>query len=471
MRKVDLRMNEKQKYEVIKELVDHGGNKKRAALQLHVSERQINRLIKKYKEEGKSAFIHGNRDKSPVNKMDNTTSTQILTLYKEEYYDFNFNHFKECLEKNHGIKVSYNFLYNLLMSNGILSPRAQKATRRKKKKEELAKKKAGKDVAITEKQIDEIVNYEVALEDSHPRQEKPKYFGEIIEMDGSIHNWFGTEKACLHLAIDVSTGIIVGAYFCKQETLYGYYEVLKQILENWGIPLKFRTDNRTVFAYNSLNKEKRTPDKDVLTQFGYACSILGIELETTSVSQAKGTIERANQTFQGRLVNELKRAGINDIDGANKYLLEVFVPNLNKTFGRPSAGSAMADKPTKEKINTTLALIAARKIDTGNCVKYYNKYYLTYDKNGELVCLKPHTKVLVIQTYDKQLLLSCDEKLYALKELQDHKSYSEAMMEKPVEKKENKYIPPMSHPWKYNSFMAQQRRAHQKKIYSAQNLY
>ena len=89
---------------------------------------------------------------------------------------------------------------------------------------------------MSDEQIEHIVNHEIALEDSHPRGEKPKYFGEIIEQDGSIHLWFGETKTCLHLAIDKATSTIVGAHFDKQETLNGYYHVLYQILTNYGRP-------------------------------------------------------------------------------------------------------------------------------------------------------------------------------------------------------------------------------------------
>ena len=109
--------------------------------------------------------------------------------------------------------------------------------------------------------------------------------------------WFGGVKTCLHLAIDKATSTIVGAWFDKHETLNGYYHIFYQILTKYGIPYKFLTDNRTVFNYMSLNPNKRTIDKDVLTQYWYACKQLGIELETTSVSQAKGLIERTNGTF------------------------------------------------------------------------------------------------------------------------------------------------------------------------------
>ena len=285
MRKVELKMNEKEKYEIIKELVDHNGNKNRASKKLGISKRQINRLIIKYKEKGKAGFVHGNRTRKPVNAFDNTISEDIILLYKNKYYDFNFNHFKEFLKTQENIDVSYKFIYKVLTQNGILSPRARKKTRREFTKKKLLEEKKI-NYAMSNEQIDNIINHEITLEDSHPRKEKPKYFGEIIEQDGSIHNWFGEFKTCLHLAIDKATSIIVGAWFDKQETLNGYYHVFYQILAKYGIPYKFITDNRTVFNYMSLNPDKRTNDKDVLTQYGYACKQLGIELNTTSVSQA-----------------------------------------------------------------------------------------------------------------------------------------------------------------------------------------
>ena len=98
MRKVELKMNEKEKYEIIKELVDHNGNKNRASKKLGISKRQINRLIIKYKEKGKAGFVHGNRTRKPVNAFDSTISEDIILLYKNKYYDFNFNHFKEFLK-------------------------------------------------------------------------------------------------------------------------------------------------------------------------------------------------------------------------------------------------------------------------------------------------------------------------------------------------------------------------------------
>ena len=141
MRKVELRMNEQEKYEVIKELVDHNGNKNRASKKLDLSRRQIDRLIIKYKEKGKSAFIHGNRSKKPVNALDKSISEDIILLYKNKYQDWNFNHFKEFLKKDENIDVSYDFIYKTLTKASILSPKARKKTKREFKKKQLLDEK------------------------------------------------------------------------------------------------------------------------------------------------------------------------------------------------------------------------------------------------------------------------------------------------------------------------------------------
>lgn len=466
MRKVELRMNELKKYEVIKELVEHNGNKNRACEKLGLTRRQVDRLIIIYKEKGKSGFIHGNRGHIPSKTLDKSISEDIILLYKNKYQGWNFNHFKEFLKKDENIDVSYDFIYKTLTRAGILSPKARKKTKRAYAKQKLLEKKKI-NLAMSEEQIETIVSHEMALEDSHPRGEKPKYFGEIIEEDGSIHMWFGGIKTCLHLAIDKATSTIVGAWFDKQETLNGYYHVFYQILTNYGIPYKFFTDNRTVFNYMSLNPDKRTSEKDVLTQYGYACKQLGIELETSSVSQAKGLIERTNGTFQGRLVNELKLHGITTLEEANKYLLEVFVPYFNKRFAMDykKFPSVFETSPSKEQINYTLAILTPRKIDNGNSIKYKNKYYQPY-LNGELKCFSPKTECLVIKAFNGDLLVTIDEQVLELRELSRNERFSKEFDEVVEIKEKKKYIPPMSHPWKLSSFKKQMQKAHTNHVYA-----
>ena len=152
-------------------------------------------------------------------------------------------------------------------------------------------------------------------------------------MDASQHIWFGDTKTHLHIAIDDATGLIVGAYFDKQETLNGYYNVLHQILVNYGVPYQFFTDRRTVFEYKK--KHETSVDKDTFTQFGYACKQLGIDIRTSSVPQAKGRVERAFGTLQSRLTVELRLNSISSIEEANEFL-DHYVKKFNKRFALPT---------------------------------------------------------------------------------------------------------------------------------------
>ena len=112
----------------------NNGNKNNAAIKLNLSRRQIDRLIIIYKEKGKSGFVHGNRGHVPTKALDKSISNNIILLYKNKYYDRNFNHFKDLLKPRENIDVSYNFIYSTLTKNDIYSPKTRKKTKRNLKK-------------------------------------------------------------------------------------------------------------------------------------------------------------------------------------------------------------------------------------------------------------------------------------------------------------------------------------------------
>ena len=141
MKEVKLRMKEMEKYNAIKDFVDHGGNKNRIALNLGITKHQVNVLIRKYKEKGKSGFMHGNRSKKPAKTLDKHFSEDIILLYRTKYQGFNFKHFYEYLIEEENIKVLYSFVYTTLMKKGISSPRLRKSTKKRLAKEKLIKEK------------------------------------------------------------------------------------------------------------------------------------------------------------------------------------------------------------------------------------------------------------------------------------------------------------------------------------------
>lgn len=451
MRKVVLRMNEQFKYEIIKKLVDENGNKKRAAQKLKCSVRTINRLIKLYKEKGKEGFIHGNRDRKPACTIDVDTKSLVIDLYRTKYDEANIKHFSELLAKHENIIVSDTTIRSWLFEENILSPKAKRKTKKKLKNKLKALKVEAKTKKEENKLDEEIESLD--RQEAHPRRPRAAYFGELIQMDASPHIWFGNEVTHLHLAIDDATGKIVGGYFDEQETLKAYYQVLYQILKNYGIPYKFLTDRRTVFEYKRKNAS--SDEKDTYTQFSYACSQLGIELESSSVPQAKGRVERLNQTLQSRLVIEMRLAGISTIEEANEFL-NSYIKEFNDRFALPinSTKTVFETQPNDETINKTLAVLAERKIDTGHCIKFENKYYIPVTKNNTDVYLKKGMTALVIKSFENQLYVNILDQLFALREIPERHEKSKNFDDTKEPRVHKIYIPPMSHPWKHASFMA-----------------
>ena len=457
MRKVTLRMNEDYKFKIIKKLVDTNGNKKNAALKIDCSLRTVDRLIMKYKENGKAGFIHQNRNRKPAISFSDTLKNQVITLYENKYYNANIKHFSALLAEHEDIHVSDSSINNWLREVGILSPKARRKTKNAyakvlRDRKKLATKKSEKyDIQV---KLDSLHRY-----DAHPRRSLCAYFGELIQMDASPHAWFDGVISHLHLAIDDATGMILGAYFDSQETLHAYYQITHQILSTYGIPAKFLTDKRTVFEY----KRKNAPSdaEDTYTQFSYACHQLGIQLESSSIPQAKGRVERLNQTLQSRLVIELRLAGITTIEGANKFLT-LYLQKFNDEFSLPinSTKTVFEKQPDFKTINQTLAIISTRKLDAGHCIRYKNQYYLPITKNGTKAYWKKGMSALVIEAFDKTLYVNILDHLYALEVVPEREELSKTFDVVNEVSPKKHYIPPMSHPWKqasFNAYLAKQK--------------
>ena len=437
------------KYEVIKKLVETDGNKDRAAMTLGITKRHVNRLIRAYQEKGKDAFVHGNKGRKPATTIPDDTRAAIVDLYRNKYYDANFTHFTQLLEKHERIHVSTGTVASILEEFYILSPMATKAKKKriaKRLRQKQASSKSQKEKAAIQKNI-------VAVEDAHSRRPKCAYFGELEQMDATPYEWIPGQVWHLHTAIDDATGMVTGAWFDTQETLNGYYHVFSQILTTYGIPYRFLTDRRTVFTY----KKKNSPslDEDTYTQFAYACKQLGVKLESSSIPQAKGRVERLNGTLQSRLPIELRLAGITTIDAANEFL-NSYIKEFNGKFALPLDGitSVFEKQPPTEKINLILAVLDERTVDSGHCIQFEKQYYRMLDARGMQTHYRRGTKVMVIRAFDGNLFCCVNDKdIYALEAIPTHEAKSKDFDADYVEAKpKKKYIPPMNHPWRRSAF-------------------
>lgn len=454
-------MDENKKYEVIKKLIETNGNKKTAALKLGCSDRHINRLIQGYNNEGKTFFVHGNRGRKPSTTIGLDKRALIVDLYKNTYFDCNLTHYSELLEENENIKVSVSTITSILRKEFILSPKANRSSKKAMKKELKALQSKTK----SKKKSATIQSSMLNLEDAHPRHPRCAYLGEMIQMDASSHIWFGNKKTHLHIAVDDASGQIVGAFFDEQETLNGYYHVLYQILNDYGIPYQFLTDRRTVFEYKKKNET--AVEKDTFTQFGYACKQLGIDIRTSSVAQTKGRVERMFETLQSRLPVELRLANVSSIEEANEFL-NSYIKKFNKQFGLQidNIKSVFEKQPNDEKINLILSILSSRKIDNGSCIKYQNEYFLPVNSDGIAVHYRKGTKVMIIKSFSGDLYGCVGELVYSLELLPSHKPVSKAFdYIKTPDNPKKKYIPPMSHPWKQESFEKYlKKQAHRKTV-------
>lgn len=442
-------MDEQKKYDVIRKLADGDGNKDRAAITLGITRRQIDRLVLAYREKGKAAFVHGNRGRRPAKAVPETIKKDILSLYRLKYPDANFTHFTELLSQREGICLSVSAVSSILEKDGILSPRATKA----KKKRMIQQLKQQKASAKTKKEAVKIQENLIAARDAHSRRPRCAYFGELEQMDASPYEWFGNLKSTLHIAVDDATGMITGAWFDSQETLNGYYHVFAQILRRYGIPYKFFTDRRTVFTY----KGKNAPDigQDTCTQFAYACSQLGTALEFSSVPQAKGRVERMFQTLQSRLPVEMRLAGVDCIEAANEFL-DSHIDEFNARFALPvhHTKSVFEAQPSRETINLTLAVLTQRTVDSGHCIRFEKRYYRMLDERGLQVHYRRGTKAMVIRSFDTSLFCCVnDSDIYVLEEIPQRAESSQDFDYGYIPPQPQKrYIPPMDHPWRSKTF-------------------
>ena len=450
MRKVQLRMNEEYKYRVIKKLVETKGNKKHAAIKLQCSIRTINRLIRIYEEKGKEGFIHGNRGRTPSTAIPLNIKDQIISMYVCNYQDTNLQHFSEIVKEDLGIDISAHTIRNWLWDEDILSPKARRQSKRDLKNR--LKRKLKENTSVKKQNEIKEQLYTLDEHSAHSRRSRCKYMGEMIQMDASVFEWIPNQKWYLHLAIDDATNTVVGAYFDYQETLNGYYHVFSQILTDYGIPAMFYTDRRTVFEY----KRKNAPmeHEDTFTQFSYACHQFGVDIKTTSIAQAKGRVERLNQTFQSRLPIELRRANVKTIEEANEFLT-TYLKKFNQQFALQMnrTKSVFEAQPDQDTINQRLAIVTERVIDHGHNIHYKNKVYIPLDQEGKKQYFLAKTKALIIETFEHKLLASIHDQLYALEEIEMHQQVSETFDVVPkTKKKKAPWIPPMNHPWRHSSF-------------------
>ena len=445
---------EQRKYEIIEKVINGCMTRKEAKVELNLSLKQIDRLKALYIAKGKEGFTHGNRGKTSKTKKNRELINELEELYLEKFYDFNFEHFFEDYVYGK-YDISYDVMLKRFTEDDIISPLAHKKTI-KSYNEKMKTIIASADDESKDDKIELFKSRIIETEKAHPRRSSNLYsFGQEVQMDACNKMWFGNIPSFLHLAVDKGTKKVLFGWFEYEEITRGYYVLLYNLIINYGIPAKIKTDNRSTFsANNAKDKEK----KRFMTQFGRICEQLDIVLHTTSVSTAKANVERENKTFKDRLIAELRYEGITDIDEANKYLNEVFIPKMNKKFSYAidKNNSLMRENTyTAEELKLIISEKKEKVIDNASSISYNRKYYIPIDiETGEIVNYKRGTKCILIINYDGEYIGEIENHYYKMQELENRDSVMKKESEIVQTKKEHhKYIPPKNHPWRKNMML------------------
>lgn len=420
---------------ILQQLIDGKIKNNDAARELGLTVRQVQRKKKDFMLLGPKSVIHKSKGKPSGRGYSSSLKEEIVAIYRSEYNGWNFSHFNEFLEYEHNITVSQSVVYNTLTAKGIKSPS------RKKHKPK-----------------------------GHPPRARKENAGELIQVDASDHAWIELSGVMHHLhgAIDDATSIVLSCVLQPEETTYGYQLMLKEIIENYGIPNCLYTDFRTVFqSPKKLTPEEELAGKEIgATRFGEMLDYLGIDIISTMCPQAKGRIERLWRTFQDRLVKELRKEHITSLEEANRYIREVFLPRYNAIHASTIDCNKNMFVPVYDGFdyNKELALRAHQRVCHGTYVQSDGNTYAIF-KDGEPCRINTSLDV------DVFICLDGTRKIYYENSWYDLKKIERVRPPKPIKPKRTQveinaskgHKQANNHPWKTNMMMRTRKELAMKK--------
>jgi hypothetical protein len=374
---------------------------------LSLSDRQIRRLINRVKIEGDIGLAHKSRGKPSGRKLPKNIRDKVITLYRERFEGFGPTLAAEKLQELEGIRISDETLRLWLIEEGDW-----KKVRKGRKHRQW--------------------------------RERKHYFGEMIQIDGSHHDWFeGRGPECVLMGyIDDATGKVYGRFYEYEGTIPAM-DSFKRYIRKYGIPVGVYFDKHTTYKSPSkLSVEDEINGTKPLSEFERALKELGVDVKHAHSPQAKGRIERLFRTFQDRVVKEMRLRGIETIDEANKFLQE-YLPEYNRKF---------AVKPKKED-NLHREIPKGLNLDGILCIKTERtlRNDFTISHNGRLYQIMDKTnakKIQVEQRINGTMVITHEGSRLKYKEIAER---PEKEQKKPILfifRKRKTYIPPLNHPWR-----------------------
>jgi transposase len=307
-----------------------------AAVVLGVSERQCYRIKARVSKAGAKGVIHGNRGRRCKRKIKEKVVKRIVELAKGKYKDFNDHHLTEKLQEQEKVTLSREKLRQLLRAHGIGSPRKRRGIKHRS------------------------------------RRERRGAEGMMLQVDGSPHDWLQGRgpRLCLIGAIDDATSKVMGALFIQAESSWGYFHLFSEIFREHGLPQSIYTDCHSVFwTDREPTLEEQLINKKPTTEVGRGLEQLGVTLILAHSPQAKGRIERLWNTFQDRLVSELRLAKVKTIE-QGAVVLDRYVSEHNRKFSKPAQAQPAWRKVSAVQIERALCFKQQRTVAKDNTVTF-----------------------------------------------------------------------------------------------------
>ena len=332
-------MNEKERKQakVFEQISQTLITRREAAQRLNLSVRWVKKKYKRYCKNGDIGLVHKSRGRSSPNQWSSQQKGLLISLLHGEWHGFGPTFATEKLDELHGIKTNKETVRQVMIEASLWQPKASKIKHRR-------------------------------------RRERRPVKGMMVQLDGSPHDWFeGRGSKCTLLVfIDDATSQILWLEFADSESVEALMKATKNYAERCGIPQSFYTDHGSVFHVNLNNKEG-----DKKTQWEKACHRLDIEAIHAHSPQAKGRVERSNQTMQDRLIKEMRLAGINSIQAANNYIrTSNFLTKHNAKFAVPAQQQGDAHLPADlYDLNDVFTIREMRVLANDFTIQYDKKLY------------------------------------------------------------------------------------------------
>lgn len=373
-----------------------------AAVLLGLSLRQTRRVWKRFRTSGSAGLVHAARGRASNNRLDDAVRDRIIKRHQAVYADFGHTHACQKLAEE-GLVISPDTLVNLLKERELFVPKRKRSKHRK-------------------------------------RRERRACFGQMVQCDGSVHDWFEGRggpglRATLMVLVDDATGITY-ARFYPAETTEASFDVFERWAQMYGIPREFYVDRHTIYRNNEH------PDKP--TQFARAMGELGVTLICANSPQAKGRVERRHAVFQDRLVKEMRLRGIRTLDQANAYLEQAFLKQINDAYAITARKKADVHRPVPSEIERVLCRMEERVVGRDWCVSWDGRVLQIASSHASLML--PGRRVTIRQSRTGVLQLSFKTQPLTFSELAAKPKTK--TKSKRVIVNNRRWTPPTTHPWK-----------------------